>query len=115
MTPPDLMCRKHLLGEHVELHMFVGTINKGISVEGFLANNLIEPRSLHSRHNALAAEMLRRGYNHKSPLWAILLTTLPNMTYEKYHRTIDAEASLAELHRRCPECLALFRAKIIPK
>lgn len=101
-------CRKHLLGEHVELHMLVGTINKGISVEGFLTKNLLEPESLYERHDALAAEMNHRGYKHKSPLWAILLTTLPNMTYEKYHRTIDAEASLAELHRRCPECAALY-------
>lgn len=32
MVPPELMCRQHLLGEHVELHMFVGAINKGTSV-----------------------------------------------------------------------------------
>ena len=29
---PKLMCNKHLLGEHVEMHMFFGTIQKGISM-----------------------------------------------------------------------------------
>ena len=112
MTPPEAMCRKHLLGEHVELHMFVGTINKGVSVEGFLAKNLLEPESLYDRHDALVAEMNRRGYKHKSPLAAALFSTL---TYQQYKVKIDRPASLAELHRRCPECLALFRAKITPK
>ena len=32
MIDPKLLCRKHLLGEHLEIHMFVGTINKGINV-----------------------------------------------------------------------------------
>jgi len=26
MTPPAGMCRKHLLGEHVELHMLLGQL-----------------------------------------------------------------------------------------
>lgn len=111
MTPPETMCRKHLLGEHVELHMFVGTINKGVSIEGFLAKNLLEPESLYDRHDALAAEMNRRGYAHNSPLLPV--KTLDRVSNRKIK--IDRPASLAELHRRCPECLALFRAKITPK
>lgn len=112
MTPPETMCRKHLLGEHVELHMLVGTINKGISIEGFLTKNLLEPESLYERHDALAAEMNRRGYEHKSPLRAVRFSTL---TSRQYKVKINRPASLAELHRRCLECLALFRAKITPK
>lgn len=111
MTPPETMCRKHLLGEHVELHMFVGTINKGILIEGFLTKNLLEPESLYDRHDALAAEMNRRGYAHNSPLLPV--KTLDRVSNRKIK--IDRPASLAELHRRCPECLALFRAKITPK
>lgn len=112
MTQPETMCRKHLLGEHVELHMFVGMINKGTSVEGFLTKNLLEPESLYARHNALAAEMNRRRYAHNSPLAAALFSTL---TYQQYKVKINRPASLAELHRRCPECLALFRARTTPK
>lgn len=111
MVHPETMCRKHLLGEHVELHMLVGTINKGISVEGFLTKNLLEPESLYDRHAALAAEMNRRGYAHNSPLLPV--ETLDRVSNWKVK--IDRPAALAELHRRCPECLALFRSKIIPK
>lgn len=108
MTPPETMCRKHLLGEHVELHMFVGTINKGFSVEGFLTKNLLEPSSLTKRHGELVDEMFRRGYKHKSHLPA--LNTLDRIS--NYWVKIDRHASLAELHRRCPECLALHKQKL---
>lgn len=110
MTPPETMCRKHLLGEHVELHMFVGAINKGISVQGFLDKNLMEPAMLYRRHKELADEMKRRGYNHQSYL--PIMKALP---YEQFVVEIDRPASLAELHRRCPDCLALHQAKISSK
>lgn len=97
LVDPRIMCRKHLLGEHVEHHMFVGTINKGGSMTGFLENNLLEPLSLTARHQELVAEMTRRGYNHKSPL-----PSFEQFGYE--HVVIDREASLQELLRRCPDC-----------
>ena len=34
MVPVQYMCRKHLLGEHVEHHMLVGSIHKGLSMRG---------------------------------------------------------------------------------
>ena len=36
MVNPEILCRKHLLGEHVELHMLVGWIIKGKSIQGYL-------------------------------------------------------------------------------
>jgi hypothetical protein len=36
MVWPELMCRKHLLGEHVEIHMLLGALNKGHRVQGFI-------------------------------------------------------------------------------
>lgn len=107
MTPPETMCRKHLLGEHVELHMFVGSINKGISVDGYLNNGMLELKSLYLRHSALVTEMIRRGYRHDSELAKIGIFLLT----EKWDIEIDRHASLVELHRRCPECLALHQAK----
>ena len=65
---PKEMCLTHLLGEHVEMHMFVGTINKGISVKGYIEKNLVEIHHIKARHDKLAAELLRRGCKHKSPL-----------------------------------------------
>lgn len=62
MVDPAVLCRKHLLGEHVECHMFVGAILKGISLAGYKAKGLIEIHNLKLRHEALSREMLKRGY-----------------------------------------------------
>ena len=104
MVNPKIMCRKHLLGEHVEHHMFVGTINKGIALDGYLKNNLLEMESLHSRHLELATEMESRGYNHKS--------LLPSVSYtgplDAIEQKVDRESALKELLRRCPDCRARY-------
>lgn len=105
MVDPRFMCRQHLLGEAVEMHMFYGSLLKGISMKGYLANNLFEPRSLKARHDLLAEEMAARGFNHKSPMPDIDLGHLPDVF-------VDAEASLRELLRRCPECKARYEALI---
>jgi hypothetical protein len=70
-VPPARLCRQHLLGEHRELHGLWNILVLGRSGyrrhpevrrwEGRLA-------ALFHRHDALVAEMLRRGYNHASPL-----------------------------------------------
>lgn len=103
MVDPKIMCRQHLLGEHVEHHMFVGTINKGISIDGYLRDNLLEPLSLLTRHVELVREMESRGYNHKSELLSV---DLSRMDEKQFFTKIDREKSLAELIRRCPECAA---------
>jgi len=63
-----LLCRQHLLGEHVEMHMLAGTLMKGKSIEGYVKGGLVNPKMITARHHKLAVEMVRRGYNHKSPL-----------------------------------------------
>ncbi|HEX6588696.1 MAG TPA: pyrimidine dimer DNA glycosylase/endonuclease V [Longimicrobiales bacterium] len=74
---PGELCRAHLLGEHRELHA-IWTIltqdRRGYRAhpetrrwEGKLA-------ALYRRHEALVAEMTRRGYGHRSPLDATLAT-----------------------------------------
>ncbi len=97
MVNPRIMCRQHLLGEHVEHHMFVGTIQRGIGLSGYLENNLLEMESLATRHDELVVEIEARGYRHRSPLPAVS---------PPFHGKIDREASLAELIRRCPICAA---------
>lgn len=101
MVDPETMCRKHLLGEHVELHMFVGSIKRGVSMAGYLSGGLLEPASLWTRHDDLVTEMERRGYNHSSTLEPI---TLPD---EWLGVMVDEVGSKEELHRRCPECRRL--------
>ena len=106
-VPPQSLCRKHLLGEHVELHMFVGAINKNKSLSGFIEKNLVDILQIASRHTILVDEMARRGYNHQSEL--------PEFEYEPEEKgTVDVEANLNELSRRCPDCahrISLMRMK----
>lgn len=68
MVDPTLMCKKHLLGEHGELHKFMHNWEKRHRIDGRLAGNAMEPLSYKARHDVLADEMLARNYNHKSPL-----------------------------------------------
>lgn len=99
---PKIICRKHLLGEHVELHMLVGSINKGKSLHGFAVDRLIEPKKIVERHEQLVAEMQRRGYNHSSPLQEF---SLEHLSPYIQNVTVDTDHSLRELLKRCPLCL----------
>lgn len=118
MVDPKIMCRQHLLGEHVELHMFVGSINKGVDMSGYLLDNLLQPKAIVSRHWQLVQEMEARGYRHKShmtaacgsrPDWTKFKPSMIGLEF--FHEfAVDREASLAELLRRCPECRARAEA-----
>lgn len=96
MVEPKAMCRKHLLGEHVEIHMLAGALRRGRSIAGFVAENLLEPRSARARHAALAAEMIRRGYRHSSPL-----PSVPTAAGR-----VDRAAARRDLATRCQTCAA---------
>jgi hypothetical protein len=104
LVDPAILCRRHLLGEHVESHMFLGTLRLGKNIDGYIAKDLFQPRLLYPRHKALVEEMIKRGYNHNSPLTkkdAAVIHTLP----KKYlNHKIDKYAAAIELVRRCPEC-----------
>ena len=95
MIDPKFLCRKHLLGEHVELHMFAGTIKKKSSLKGYLEKGLVEPQSIVHRHKALAKEMRNRGYNHRSPLSNFDIPCLGK---------VDIAKSINDLINRCGEC-----------
>ena len=103
MVPPEMMCRKHLLGEHVEIHMLAGSLRRKRSIEGHLAAGQLEPQSIHRRHAALVAEMRRRGYRHQSPL-------LP-VDGKTPHGLVDVAASTKELQKRCPDCRARMNVR----
>lgn len=70
-VPPHELCRKHLLGEHRELHAVWAVLTNGkkgyarhpetLRWAGKLA-------ALYRRHERVVAEMRRRGYRHASPL-----------------------------------------------
>lgn len=95
MVDPRKMCDQHLLGEHVELHMLVGTLIRKKSVAGFVANRLIEVHNVRGRHSQLVKEMTRRGMKHKSPL--------PSFRALKLGK-VSVRTNLIELARRCGDC-----------
>lgn len=97
MVNPKVMCRQHLLGEHVEIHMFIGTINLQKKVDGYLEKGLLEIHNLYTRHKELVEEMKRRGYNHRSDVdekWK----------YAKRLGEIDKIKNLKALSNRCSRC-----------
>ena len=103
-VPTHILCNRHLLGEHVEHHMFVGSINRGISIQGYLEKSLLQPESLHRRHDEIAAEMARRGMWHHSTL----LPVLRKFTDQELAYKVDAQSSLQDLISRCPTCRARY-------
>ena len=61
----------------------------------------IEPKSMKVQHDKLAAEMIQRGYNHKSPYEQPDISYLP----EKYQNAeVDIGVSIKDLMERCPDC-----------
>lgn len=101
MVNPELMCNKHLLGEHGELHKFLHNWVKKHSITGRITANSIEPMSYKKRHDELAEEMLARGMNHKSPL------EQPDFSYLPLHEinaVVEQEANLQLLFDRCELC-----------
>lgn len=108
MTETSFMCRKHLMGEHVEIHMLIGTMKKRKSINGFIKNNLLEIDSIFDRHEQLSKEMLKRGYNHKSEIDKIRLNEIKKQYKEYQDIKVDRAKSLEELLSRCPECRENF-------
>lgn len=73
--PITILDRRHLLGEHVELHILASVIlKKRNKIKGGYQNHpetiryMNDIGKLVSRHNEQVNEMKRRGYKHNSPL-----------------------------------------------
>lgn len=108
---PKLLCNKHLNGEHGEIHKFLPSFRKGVSVTGrFYPStyfNQIELCSLEKRHDELADEINRRAKirgkgGHKSPL--LNIPDLEKIYPEHFNKEVDPILSEIDLCLRCPEC-----------
>ena len=108
LCDPKILCQKHLCGEHVEMHMFLGTLKKRKKIDGFLNNNLFEPRALFKRHDDLKEEMINRGYNHQSDMCLTECMCVLDLPPEKQYWEVDRDAALKDLLSRCPECRQRF-------
>jgi len=99
MVDPRMMCRQHLLGEHYELHKFLGAWKKKKNLSGYYLNGLVDPRRLKARHDELVTEMERRNMSgHKSPMKQIKVSNKIPLVF------ISPERNLNELTERCVRC-----------
>jgi len=96
LVPTEYLCDRHLLGEHLEHHMFVGSLNKNKSIKGFIEKGLVEPLTLQKRHDDLVREMSKRKMNHKSPLNQLI--------YLNKEGSVNIEQNIKELKNRCEKC-----------
>lgn len=101
MIDPRLLCQRHLLGEHYELHKLVGCLRKGRSIEGYLRKQLIDPSSIYERHIGLEYELRRRGGNPMSPL-----VEAECEAFARWYGAvlIDPGKSMSDLSARCEKC-----------
>lgn len=99
---PELLCKKHLLGEHGEIHKHRHNFVKQHRIAKRISPVVqIAPEQMQKRHDELAHEMLNRGYNHKSPYEQPDLSYLKN---EERYAEIDINVSILDLVLRCDEC-----------
>lgn len=94
LVNPEILCRNHLLGEHLEMHMFKGAIENNKNLDGYEKGLLIRG-FIKKRHDALVKEMLNRGFNHKTPM---------KRFSEGKGGFISEKNSIKELSKRCRIC-----------
>jgi hypothetical protein len=88
--------------------MFMGCLKKNKKINGYIENNLFEPMGLIYRHDILAEEMVRRGFNHKTPIEECECKHITCLPFFQRTKIIDREAALKDLLDRCPECRKRF-------
>lgn len=102
MIPPKLLCKKHLLGEHGEIHKHRHNFVKQHKITKRIFPVVqIEPSSMKQRHDELADEMIRRGYNHESPYEQ---PDLSHLWEGERNAKVDRNISISDLINRCPQC-----------
>ena len=98
---PSLMCQRHILGEHREMHALVVMIRLGTKKSQLEAHCRLGQVAIHQivdRHELLVEEMERRGWNHKTPMGESERALL------WVEGEIDSLRNLSLLSERCPLC-----------
>jgi hypothetical protein len=101
---PAVLCDRHLLGEHRELHALwtiLTTGKRGYAHHPETRRWRGRLAALYARHDAHVAEMGRRGFRHASPLDPGLATGAADQT--ELVDSIEAQRKrLASRACRCP-------------
>lgn len=103
MVDPKLLCNKHLIGEHGEIHKHRHVFVKGQSIDGRINPVVqIEPKSMQKRHDELTKEMENRfGKSYNSPYIQPDISYLPH-NYQTIE--VDTKQSINDLLDRCECC-----------
>lgn len=111
MCDTEILCQKHLCGMHLEMHMFIGHMKKRRKIDGFLQNNCLQPLLLKKKHDDIAKEMKKRGYDHKTPLLENdFINAMEYLDEKQINYKINNIDSLNELISRCKFCEDRYNA-----
>lgn len=103
LVTPKVLCRKHLLCEHADLHMLAKYLKDDRCLNNYIENGMIHTKQILDRHNDLKYAMLDRDYNHDSPL-VMSPDTLVQSIRLGLECYINKLNSFKILHNRCEEC-----------
>lgn len=103
MIDPRLLCNKHLIGEHGEIHKHLHNFIKKHKIDGRIYPIVqIEPSSMEKRHNELEKEMeIRFNKKYNSPYKQPDISYLP---IKQQKAIVDIKQSIQDLYNRCENC-----------
>jgi site-specific recombinase len=109
MINPKLLCNKHLLGEHSEIHKHLNVFVKKYSIKNRVLKGKvqIEPLSMKTRHDELALEIANRwpkNKEHKSPYEHNVQKLCDHLLESEKNAKVDKAVSYQDLIVRCEEC-----------
>src|SRR5690349_1637087 len=99
---PTYLCRKHLLGEHRELHAIwtiLTTGKRGYTNHPETKRWVGKLAALYNRHEEQVAEMKRRNYQHNSPLDKNLATG--KSIQDAFVNTVEEQKEILK-NKPCP-------------
>lgn len=106
---PAALCNVHLVSEHREMHMMIGSLRKDAKrLTWHVRSGILEPYRVFDRHNELAAEMQERGFHHRTPVESV-----PD-GHGLAEGFVCEVRSRTELSRRCEWCRARLDAQDYP-
>ncbi len=101
---PATMCDQHILGEHVDMHVFADWMrHRREEPWHYIKNGMVNVNAVTSRHDVLAEEMVKRSRTHNSP--AITFTI---WRFHRTHDELDLIANIAALHALCAACKEMW-------
>ena len=107
MISPGLLCNKHLIGEHGEIHKHRHNFVKKHNISGRIKPIVqIEPESMYSRVEELRKEAIKRNLKYKA------IYNQPDLTYlsdDLRYAKVDLSISKKDLCERCAECKILIK------